>query len=112
MGFILVYSTSAQELGAFLTLFTVNGDHIKSINLGANEKVTNINLFVDHKGFDYVAIATASGKVLAFELYFMKPSVLMRNCPTPGTLHYDRKSHVLMHFAASGKLTCFPFVPK
>ena len=112
MGFILVYSTSAQELGALLTLFTVNGDHIKSVNLGSDEKVTNIELFVDHKGFDYAAIATASGKVFAFELYYMKPSVLMRNCQNPGTLHYDRKSHILMHFAASGKLTCFPFVPK
>lgn len=112
MGFILVYSSSATEPGTFLTLFTVNGEKIKTVNFGVSEKITGMEQFVDHKRFDYVMFATSSGKVYVFELYYMKPSILMRNVGPLGALHYDRKSGIVMHFSDSGTVTCAPFMPK
>lgn len=75
-GFILVLATKDTDIGCehFLFLFSINGDLLKTVNLG-HVSFTKWISFVSPDGFDYVIAADDRGRVYIFEAYFCETAI-------------------------------------
>jgi hypothetical protein len=71
-GFVLVYFRELIEgvLKHFLTLYTVNGDFIREIELEKGIAVWAVQR--DEKGFDWIAMALENGRCYVFEAFWLR----------------------------------------
>ena len=70
-GFVCVYSTkhTKGQLRSFLTLYDVNGVMIREKELPCG--ITAWSTFTTKSGFDYIIMATDTGKCYLFEAFYL-----------------------------------------
>ena len=68
-GFVLVYGLTKKSKKRVLSLLTSNGLRIKQIEI--DEALTGLTVYSTTSGFDYAIIATESGKLYHFEVFFL-----------------------------------------
>jgi hypothetical protein len=104
-GFVVVVHRNVVDNSVRMALFTINGMPLRDVRLA--EQVTAVAVWRSQRDFDFVAIATKSGSVIAteaYELNFQKP---LFHTVVGGhilAMCYDLKSSSLAGVAADGTI--------
>jgi hypothetical protein len=92
-----------------LSLFNINGIPIKNVSIP--EEITRWITWRNPAGFDFVLLSTKSGKLYAFEVFFMDLGSPLHRCGAELIcMEYSERHGHIVAVTADGNLHLIPFL--
>ena len=108
-GFIIVNSSKYIDgrKKFFLSLFTINGDEIKTINMESS--VEKFKCLSSSSGFDYVIMSTKNGKISIFEAFYLeKEKVLYKSFQKIISFDFLKQMNIIVAVCENGSVIMIP----
>jgi hypothetical protein len=110
-GFIVAYVAKVKnaKLWHWLFVFNVNGRRIRKVRL--DFAIANWCCWASRKGFDYMVISDARGKLFSFEVFYCKIGDSFIRCNSPlATLLYIGELEAIVAVTQNGRIMFVPHV--